>query len=313
MSLRAAVSVIFVAVSMPILLGGCGTLSKPRIPRTVDHGVPGVTYTITEFTNDKTTYKSDMDAASQSTAANRYERAKIKRDEIIFRIKGDIDAYYREYESILNSKRAAFDISTDLVKLALAAGTTITNGARGKTILGAISSFVQGGTSSVNDNFFREKTTPAIISQMQANRTSAKNEILKKMALTPDQYTLEEAWDDLTDYFYQGTLIAGIVGLTNSAGADATAKKKETEQITRERLAPISAGERAQAEDINAKFFELRGAKNFTAAREALMKLGEKPSDVDALKDQDVFPKLLEKLKDKKITIDDKMKALGLE
>ena len=294
------VFVIF-ALSSVVFLVGCASLSKPRVPKTLDHYSTKILYSEEQLAKDKAAYEIAIGNAirSASNAAGRFDEAKTIRDSVIYKIKADIDAYYYEYEILFNNRRAGADIAGDILELSLSAATTITNGERAKTVLASILSFVQGSRLSINENYFREKTTAAIISQMRANRTRVKNDIIKKLSdLNPVQYSLNEALGELTDYFYEGTIIAGIIGLTNEAGSSAAEAKKDTEKINEDRvkLDLVSSQDRTSVRLIRLKFNQLRRDKDVAAAKEALKVLNQ--AAPEGMTDEDVFKRLQQAIED---------------
>lgn len=175
---------------------------------------------------------------------------------MISRIRADIEANYREYETLLFAGQAGFNVWSDTVELALSLATTVAGDKGAKTVLGAVLTAIKGERLSIDKNFFREKTSEMIISKMQANRDRVKNRILDKMVKLPaDSYTFEEALVDLIEYFNAGTLQGAIVSLANEAGKDAVEAKKGTEAIEVFRTA--TSKEVVSLEAIRSGFDEL--------------------------------------------------------
>lgn len=249
---------------------GCSSLNKPKLPSTLDYTSSSLFYTITAYEKDLVDYKAAYESGDQALA-------KRRRDAMIARIAEDIEAYYHEYEVLLYVQRAKIATVSDVTQLMLAAATAITKGERPKTVMASILSFLQGTGHSINENFFREKTTTAIIAQMRASRIRAWNEIVRKMAeLSADQYEFHVAKKDLIDYFYKGALIEGIQTLTDEAGAAATKAKEEERKLNKElvHLAPLTPEERRQAEQLRDKFNKIVNDNDVAAAKAALKELG---------------------------------------
>jgi hypothetical protein len=208
-----------------ILFSGCsGRLDKPRRPQTLNPSAAPIMYTVDQYNKDfqeyTTAFKTNVALATRL------------RNAMINRIRADVETNYREYESILFFDRAKVNVGADLIELSLSLATTISNGERVKTVLGAILTGFKGVRLSIDKNFFREKATESIIAKMQANRTAVKNRIIDKMAnLLADKYTFEEAMVDLAEFYYAGTLQSAIVSITNEAGRDAAEAQDRTEEI----------------------------------------------------------------------------------
>ena len=233
-----------------ILHVGCSArMDKPRTPATLKSNSSTVLYTVDEFKKDRIDYKAAFDTD--------IDKARRLRDAIINRIRLDVEANYRDYESTLFFDRAKTNLGADFLELSLAFATTVSNGERVKTVLGAVLSGVKGTRLSYDKNFFRERTVEIIISKMQASRDEVKNRIIQKMSALPaDKYTLEEAMGDLVEFFHAGTLQGGIQALANEAGKAAIDAKEEAEKIDLFRV--VSEDEVITLEKIRNSYIRLR-------------------------------------------------------
>ncbi len=210
---------------------GCSSLDKPKIPTALSRKSDSVLYKLESFKTDYEKYKTAYEG-------NQLDQARRLRDALINRIRVDIELNYREYESKLFLNRAGTNLGADFLELGIAFATTVSNGERVKTVLGSVLTGFKGTRLSYDKNFFRERTIEIIITQMQAYRENTKNRILKKMSeLSAEKYSFEEAWVDLTEFFYAGTLQGGLQSLANEAGKDAAKAKEETEQLELVRIA----------------------------------------------------------------------------
>jgi hypothetical protein len=275
-----------------IFLVGCAAMNRPRLPAPVNPEQSIGGYTVANFKSDIQTYKSFLNATPPQL-----DNARRQRDLMIDRIMVDIESDYKEYEAKLFTSRAGFETGGDVVELGISTAATISNGARVKTILAAALSGVKGSRLSYSKNFFREKTTEVIISKMQASRNEIKNQITsKKAGLSVDQYPFEEAWADLIDFFYAGTLQGGLQALAVDAGSSAAEAAKEEKQTVKERLQlkNFSVQQLDQITQIRKKFNELYRAHNIEAAKEALKSLGVTPQENAT--EQDIFKQLNEEI-----------------
>lgn len=289
---------------------GCGKLvrvDKPRVPKAIDRDAYqgpsfSIAYSLSEFNTDYTEYKklTRLGDPDSMTSARRL------RDSMIDRIRVDIEMNYREYEARLFAGRATGDSIADFLELGLALATTISNGERVKTVLGAVSTAFKGNRLSIDKNFFREKTIETITSKMQATRERVKGRILQNMLDAPvSKYTFEAAWVDLVEFFYAGTLQSGIQALAIDAGADAVTAKAATKDIEQLRLA--TADELVSAEAIRKEFNNLfntwkagqtdRSQAAVDAAKAAVTKARAALKEIDPtvkddLPEKDVFVKL---------------------
>ncbi len=237
-----------------LLLGatsGCHTMG-PKMPKEIS--APVVTsYSGTQFADDVKAYRT---AVSQTDLA----RAKVLRDQIAYRVMAEIELAYGRFEMTLTTNRAAFQTGSDVVQLGLAAAIAVTPAGDVTDILAASLAGFKGATLSIDKNFFEQKTTEALVSQMRANRKTIQAQLLKSLA-TRDvtSYPLESVWVDLVDFYYAGTVPSALVSIASNAGTQATTASKNLED-TQATLAPETPAQAKETVDIRATYAKL--AKN---------------------------------------------------
>ncbi len=225
-----------IGVCVCALLTGCksneGRPDKPELMSDGSGTSSLVRYSLAEYTADKRLYDAaiaNARTASDSAEMRRQlELARLSRDVMINRVRSDIRDHSGEFEDALRQRIAAMATGADFVELGLSAATTIVGGESAKTVLAAILTAVKGGRISVDKNFFRERTSEAIVAALRTSRLTQDTAIVKKMSLLDvRQYTFEEAWNDLVDLYYAGTLASAFQTLSEQAGARAEAAKQE--------------------------------------------------------------------------------------
>ncbi len=192
-----------IALGGLLLLGGCaGRLERPNIPKVISesprNGKVGA--------YDLEAYKLDMLNYDKATGSD----AIRLRNKMIYGVMAEIDYLFYDYETKLFLNEGSFKVGSDFLQLGLSAGSTISNGARGKTVLSALLTGVTGSSLSVDKNFFRQQTVQAISSAMEANRDRIKTIILQQLKQDSINYPFEAAQSDLIKYFFAGTLSAGL-------------------------------------------------------------------------------------------------------
>ncbi len=236
-----------------LFITGC-SVDKPKIPRVIS--TSSVEYSIDDLKDHRSKYETAILSRDE-------DNARHWRDTMISLIRRDIESFYREYEIKLASSRRDFATGVDVTSLVGVTAATITNGARPKTIISALVSFIQGGHGKIDQNTFRDKTIDVIIQKMRASRTRVDTEILRKMSsLGPRQYTFAEAEKDLRDLFWSGTLLGGFLELAIDAGNDAKDAQREKEEVTDERIIipRVTPDQRRLASRIREKREALEGA-----------------------------------------------------
>lgn len=266
---------ITLALTVPFLTG-CPK-STPKVPSVLANRV--ASYEINRFDQEAALYYTAVDS-------NQPQQAQRLRDRIIYRLKSNIDGNYHEFENQLFTGRATTNVLFDIVDFGSGVATTISNGARAKSVISAALTGFKGGRKSLDENFFRERTTAVIISQMQASRARIETEMLKSMNDDVDAYSLDAALGDLINYFYAGTLQKGLQELAQQTGQSAIDEKKAV-QVQRERLRAGTPEGVVIAQGIRDKFNELmkdatkepinlqKQSAAVLAAKQALEELGE--------------------------------------
>jgi hypothetical protein len=325
-------SLLLVAIILSTLvLTGCPK-SKPNVPPAIAQRLAN--YELNRFTNDLNAYDcaafgfiTDTEGGKGGRCpANSKDDAQARqiRDRVIDRLKTNIDANYQDFENQLFTGRAKTNILFDIVDLGSTVAATITNGERAKTIISAALTGVKGGRKSIDENVFRERTTQAIISQMQTSRARVETTILQnKRTKGIDEYSLDEALNDLINYFYAGSLQKGLQDLAQEAGQDAVEAKAA---VQREKL---RAGTKARAEAavsardrFNALFKDAltppidleKQAEAIKIAKQALKELTKEDPDPN-IKTSDLFTALdaaMEKAAESEDGLNRVRKALGL-
>lgn len=213
---------LFLLIVAAVFATGCPK-SKPNIPDVLAKRV--ALYEISKFDTDLSEYDN-------AVKANQDALARRLRDRAVNRLKANIDANYHEFENQLFTGRATTNVLADITELGATAAINITNGERAKNIISMLLAGFKGGRKSVDENFFKERTTAAIISQMQASRARIEADMLKNLQdQDASEYSLDAALGDLINYFYAGTLQKGLQDLAQKAGENAIAEKKNVQEV----------------------------------------------------------------------------------
>lgn len=230
---------------------GCLRIA-PKMPKPLASAAP-INYSLTAF---------DADLASYNTAVanGQMEVAKTKRNQIVFRIMAQIDAAYGAYELDLSTRRAGIQTSGDAAQLGLTAAATVVGTTEVKDILSATSTALQGTRLSFDKNFFEEKTTESLISQMRASRKTLQAQILLSLSTRDvNSYPLAAAWIDVINYYYAGTVPSALVDIASKAGNDAVNADKNLKAVVKS-LTPATPAQAQQAVTIRSEYEQLNKA-----------------------------------------------------
>ncbi len=149
--------------------------------------------------------------------ADSTSRAQL-RNEIIFARLRAYDINFADFEKRLYGDGNGVSLGSDLVGLVLAGFTATTGGAATKAALGAASAGVIGANTAINKDLYYEKTIPALLAQMEADRLLAKAPIIAGLKLADADYPLVQAYIDLDAYKNAGSIPAAINAINKDTG-----------------------------------------------------------------------------------------------
>ena len=142
-----------------------------------------------------------------------------------------IDKRYRTFTDQLRSGSRGSALGFGLLHLGLTGATALAKEAD-VSELATITAIATGAGAVVDENVFFDRTMPAIIAAMDAERAGIKTDIARKKALSADRYSLDEAIDDLDRLQRAGRLDRALARITRAAEADRVAQEEELNAIT---------------------------------------------------------------------------------
>ncbi len=208
-------------LALTVGLSGCANrLERSRLPDVFVDPPPSRstngTYSLSAFNTDFAAYTAATLNATPTEPA-----ATTARNKMVYGVMAEIDYVYGNYEIALFMNEGSFRVATDVLQLGLGMASTITNGARSKTVLSAVLTGVTGTSLSIDKNFFRQQTVQALISSMQAGRDRVKAIIIQRLNDPVTSYPFQAARSDLAAYFFAGTLPGALQQLNQTAAAKA--------------------------------------------------------------------------------------------
>ena len=163
-------------------------------------------------------------------------RAKQVRNELMDDALSYIDDAYGDFKNGLSAGRDRTNFVADLIDLGTSAAVGITNGERPLQILGVALTAFRGGRRSADANFYKDQSTPILISKMNGNRARVRALILENQKKDIDGYRIGGAISDIVDYYNAGTLVDAF---TELAGDTAVETKRAQEDL---KAAKLQAG-----------------------------------------------------------------------
>lgn len=202
-----------------------------------------------------------------------------KRDEIILARLRAYDIEFAAFEKDMFAQGNTITTGADLIDLVLAGLTATVGNASTKAALGATSAGVVGAQATISKDLFYQRTIPALLAQMEANRAKAKLTIIKSMGQPDSSYSLMQAYLDLDVYKNAGSLVGAVTSITQDAG---TAKDtaQSAIQITR---ASSYIAQLSGVQSIQTLVAKLTPAQLVTLAKSMQPKLESRPDQVQKL------------------------------
>lgn len=172
---------------------------------------------------------------------------------------------YVRFVRDLGVDKQHLDAATDALLLGINLSSAATAAVRAKTNLALVAAGVTGGKITIDKHFYFDKTIPALVSTMNAQRKQILADILKGRGQDIIDYPLTRALDDLSTYEQAGTLIGAI----GTMQADAAVKERAADQIIRELELP-TPDQSTEKKKLGAALVSLR-----TESVENLKKINE--------------------------------------
>ncbi len=140
------------------------------------------------------------------------------RNRVIDHYMGQIDKHYEHYSRRLFSEGIETALGFDAAIIGLSSTAALFESVAGD--LATVISAFAGVRSSIDENLYFDRTLPALIVTMDAERTKVETEILQRKALSPSEYSIEAAIRDVRRYQQAGTLMRAITKVTEVASEE---------------------------------------------------------------------------------------------
>jgi len=169
--------------------------------------------------------QDDFDDAIEADPSDGAGAAQRIRNDALDDVLAVIDDNYTDYISNIETHRSTTDFILDVIDLGAGAATGITKGERPNQILGIGLTAFRGGRTSAELNFYKQQTTPILITKMDDNRSTILGDILQKRSESGANYSMKAAIRDMVNYYNAGTLVRAFTELSKSTAALAQASQ----------------------------------------------------------------------------------------
>jgi hypothetical protein len=144
-----------------------------------------------------------------------------------------VDIQFSAFEEDLFRQAREAGFAATLATLGLTAAGAVAGGGTTQ-VLSAIAAGITGSRAAFEREVLAERTVLAIHTSMRANRMIVLARIRRGLTQSVSDYPLAAGLTDVEDYYFQGTVLGALIGITKAVGVEA----KEAERLLR--LAPLS-------------------------------------------------------------------------
>lgn len=157
---------------------------------------------------------------------------KAFRDKVIYGRMMAIDLQFSVFQKAIYEEGVGTNIVLDIMGVGVGAGGAAVTGATSSRILSALSGGISGTHTAINKNLYFDRTMPALMALMEAERQKIKTEIYRGLQLGVDDYPLGRGLVDLEHYFFAGSIPGAIASVTKTAGAKSEEAEDDLKSLT---------------------------------------------------------------------------------
>jgi hypothetical protein len=219
---------------------------------------------------------------------NNPNRAQTIRNELLEDALPYIDDAYMDFITDIQRGRDRGNFVADLVELGTSGAIGITKGERSIQILGVALTAFRGGRRSADLNFYKDQSTPILISKMDGNRARVRATILTREKDGVDKYPIGAAISDIVDYYNAGTLVRAFTELAKDTAVQTKQSEDNVLELKGVPLSPVATPEEVQiTRDAQVTLGNLQTAladpaQNATATKKLQAIIGALAEDKDA-------------------------------
>jgi hypothetical protein len=209
------------AIIFLLLVSACTTIRNGGAPEPsfdIDADLEKISKEFEPATNITNYYQTPIE--SRFDARNKFITGRLVQ----------IDLQYLKFIRSLTSNKQQIDAATDIASLSLNLAGTLVSGTQAKTNLAATAAGLGGIKTTIDKDFYYEKSIEALVVTMNAKRKQTLINILTGLNAPIQQYPFERAITDLQQYYLAGTL-NGAVQFINVQAAESEVKSDKALNI----------------------------------------------------------------------------------
>ena len=251
-------------VAFVLQLSACQSIRSGGAPEpsfNIDQDLEQLSKEFASATSISEYYK--LDADKRQDARNRFVSGRLVQ----------MDLQYLKFIRTLTADKQQLDAATDVVNMSLNLAGTLVGGLQAKSNLAVAAAGISGAKTTIDKDFYYEKSIQALVATMNAKRKEVLARILPKLGAPLEMYPFEYAITDLNEYYLAGTLNGALQFITTQA---AESNAKSDKEIARIYQIPVLT--QAQIDTVNTLTDAIGAVKDLDQANAILKELGIKPS-----------------------------------
>ena len=216
-------SVCLIVTLLVFALAGCASIRGfPERPESASKKLAELQE---KFFLPDTNVLEEFEELDDSTEKRKY------RDKVVYGRLLALDMQFSLFKEAIYEEGVFSNLSFDILGVAVGVAGAITSGADASRILSALSGGISGAGTAIDKNLYYERTLPALIALMDANREKIRAEILRGLTQSVVAYPLGFALADLELYLQAGSIPGAVAAVTATAGETKTKSEKKIEIV----------------------------------------------------------------------------------
>ncbi len=204
----------FCLILLCVTVSGCASVG----------GHPETVVTTEETIQSLKPYFEASKQQEYETAAEEQARQRI-RNQIVYNQMRAIDTRFHDFSKSLGVENSLTHTGLDASTISLSVWAALTGGSIGQNLAG-IAGGLTGIKGSIDKNIYYEKTMPALVAAMKAERTRIRLVIDTGLKTDTKTYPLSRALLDVGDYYESGTFSGALASIVEKAAATTQATQE---------------------------------------------------------------------------------------
>jgi hypothetical protein len=175
---------------------------------------------VTDRSEDLKALQKHIDADAITECLKATNEAEACRNKIIAARTYGIDIQFSAFEEDLFRQAREAGFAATVTTLGLTAAGAVAGGGTTQ-VLSAIAAGITGSRAAFEREVLAERTVLAIHTSMRANRMIVLARIRQGLTQSVSQYPLAAGLTDVEDYYFQGTVLGALIGITKAVGVKA--------------------------------------------------------------------------------------------